>query len=237
MYVLLTRPKPEAEQLEAELKILDIDCFIESLISIEYIAASKQRVGQILAEPLQAVIITSLNSIKALAEMSANREILLVSVGEKTSEVARALGYNKIITAGGNGKALIDLIRNRFDPKGEAIFYPCGNYISVDMGLELVDFKVSKLELYKSIAATKLSEQLKYLIKARKLAKATFFSARTAKVFIELAKIAEILPDLKYIKAFALSKNIATILADVEWLEIKVAMQPLERAMIELMVE
>src|SRR5580704_6305794 len=108
MRALITRPRAEAEALAALLGARGIETVIEPLIEIAHGAA-------ILPELIgvQAILCTSANGVRALARASAERGLPVLAVGDATAARARAEGFRRVESAGGDVEDLAYLVGRR----------------------------------------------------------------------------------------------------------------------------
>ncbi|MBV9201420.1 MAG: uroporphyrinogen-III synthase, partial [Alphaproteobacteria bacterium] len=97
MRALVTRPREESENLVAELAARGVETLVEPLIAIHYHAP-----GAIDLAGAQAVLCTSANGVRALARGSGERGIPLFAVGDATAARARAEGFRRVESAGGD---------------------------------------------------------------------------------------------------------------------------------------
>jgi uroporphyrinogen-III synthase len=236
MYCLITRPIDQSHEVAKLLKAKLISCIIDPLIIIQNITFSDQELNELFKQQFQAIIITSTNAIKALALITNIRSIKIIVVGQKTYVNAINLGFNDVVFGANNANDLTSFLINNLSPSNGTIFYPRADHITIDIATILVKcgFSVIQKIIYKSIAATKFNDQTIDALRRNKLEMAMFLSKRTAENFIQLISINKLQDKLINIKAFALSKNIATILESVKWKEINISPQPNLTALIEL---
>src|SRR5580700_10112844 len=97
MLALITRPRDEAEALAALLARRGIEAIIEPMIEIvERHVALPEFAG------IQAILCTSANGVRALARASGERHLPLFAVGDATAARARAEGFRRVESAGGD---------------------------------------------------------------------------------------------------------------------------------------
>src|SRR5580658_9862868 len=111
MLALITRPRDEAEALAALLARRGIEAVIEPMIEIvERGAALPDLVG------VQAILCTSANGVRALAQASGERGVPVFAVGDATAREACAAGFRAVDSAGGNVEDLARLVARRLRP-------------------------------------------------------------------------------------------------------------------------
>jgi uroporphyrinogen-III synthase len=224
---LLTRPIGQSLILQKKLKRLEIDSFIEPMITIEDNIIKPIKISN---ESL--VIITSPNILDILSNHHIDQSTRIAMVGQASARVAHSLGFNNIIKATKNASELINFIKSEISNDTE-IIYLRSDQISFDVKNHLKSrgYSVIEFVLYKSIPAKKLSDQLISMIKIHKIQRILFFSKRTAAIFISLAADAGILDRLSYIEALVMSDAIAS---ELKHMKIIIAKYPSLKAMLGL---
>ncbi len=108
MHVLITRPEPDAAALRAQLEALGHEVTVEPLLKIEQLPIAATAL-----DGMAAVIVTSRNGLRALAESAAievARELPLIAVGPGTAQLAREIGFAHVIEGPGTASDLVPLI-------------------------------------------------------------------------------------------------------------------------------
>src|SRR5689334_25386119 len=82
----------------------------------------------------QAVLLTSANGARALAEASEQRGRPILAVGDTTASTAEGLGFSAVTSASGDGAALAELARERLDPKDGPLLHVSGREVAADLG-------------------------------------------------------------------------------------------------------
>lgn len=226
MRVLLTRPRSESEPLTAALLARGIESAIDPMLEIVLKPAPVQLAG------VQAVLLTSANGARALAQSTWRRDLLVLTVGGATAAAARAAGFADVDSADGDVNALCDLASN-FDPRAGIMLHVCGAAVAGDLSgmLTARGFTVRRAVLYEAKEATALSEDTITAVREGKLDGALFFSPRTASTFVTLAEAAGVA--LSSLTAWCLSAAIAEA-ASSSWRAVKVAPRPDQRSLVEL---
>src|SRR5260370_12728190 len=186
MRVLITRPEREAAALAAALSERGHAPVIAPLFRLEILHPPPGFAAALAA--CQAVLLTSANGARALAEASDQRGRPILAVGDTTATTAEGLGFSAVTSASGDGAALVELVRKRLDPKAGPLVHVCG----VDLALDLVDalgvagFEVRPFAPYDVRAESTLPDSARAALQARALDAATFFSPRAASQFAKL---------------------------------------------------
>ena len=96
MRLLITRPREDAEPLAALLGERGIETALEPLMSIIDADTPDPDLSGV-----QAVLITSANSIRAFARRVADRDIAVCAVGDASARAALDLGFDQVSSAAG----------------------------------------------------------------------------------------------------------------------------------------
>ncbi|AIL65355.1 uroporphyrinogen-III synthase [Rickettsiales bacterium Ac37b] len=238
MVTLITRPKAEAELLQQKLHSMNIYSVIESLFTVVHIHVDINDLNNILGtNKLQFIIFTSINAIKAFAELSNIRDILVLTVGSSTARQAKTIGFKQVITVNKDATELLHYIRRNFIPSKGMVLYPHGKIISLDIMaiLKKDGFDVRDRVVYDTLPVKCLSNHLIDMINSRYITSALFFSAETARIFISLVRQADIGQMFNSITAFSLSANITKILESLPWKSIYTSSRPTENSLLQLL--
>ena len=92
----------------------------------------------------QAVLLTSANGARALAEASEQRGRPILAVGDTTATTAEGLGFSAVTSAAGDGAALAELVRQRLDPKDGPLLHVSGVDVALDLGEMLRSRRASR---------------------------------------------------------------------------------------------
>ncbi len=213
MRILVTRPEPEAHQFAEALAAIGIEPIVAPLLTIVPIEAAPPELAR-----FQAVLLTSANGARALAERGAERDIAVLTVGNATAAAARAAGYRRIASADGDWRDLAALVRSSLDPAKGPLLHATG----ADHGNELIDdltphgFAIERAVLYRAIAADRLPDAALAALRgapsnngAPSFDGVALFSPRTARTFIALVDAAGLGGALACLNAYCLSPAIA----------------------------
>lgn len=108
MAILVTRPQPDNEATAASLRVRGFDVLLAPMLRFEPIALPDES-----DTDYAAVIITSANALRAVESQPAGRrlrDLPLFAVGDRTASAARKAGFGTVISAGGDGADLRDLV-------------------------------------------------------------------------------------------------------------------------------
>jgi uroporphyrinogen-III synthase len=230
--VLVTRPQPEAEETAAHLHRLGYDPILEPML----------RIAPLEGPPLdlsgaQALLVTSRNGARALARRTERRDLSLFAVGQATAEALRALGFSAVQDAAGAAGDLVELVRRRCQPGRGRLLHIRGDAVAADPAVPLraAGFTVDPVILYGTTTPSAFSGQLERTMRQRGLAYALFFSPRTARTFVTLARAAGLGPECAGIEACALSAAVASALQGVPWSAVRVSVRPEQDSLLALL--
>jgi len=233
MKALVTRPREDAAGLVAALTARGIEPLLEPLLTIALTPDASATLAAALPGA-QAVLFTSANGVRAFASVSSQCDLPAFAVGDATARAARAAGFGRIESAGGDVHALAALAARRLDPAAGPLIHAAASAVAGDLAGDLTRarFTVRRLRLYEAVAATRLSAESCSAIIAGAVACAIFFSPRTAETFVTLACAAGIGSHAATIAAVALSPAVVAALGPLTWRRIEIAAEPNETALL-----
>lgn len=205
MRVLITRPEREAATLAVALDARGHATVIAPLFRLEFLRPPAEFAATLSA--CQAVLLTSANGARALAEASEQRSRPVLAVGDTTAATAEGLGFTSVVSADGDGAALAELVRHRLDPKAGPLVHVSGVDIALDMAeaLEPDGFEVRRFALYDAREESMLPDSARAALQANAVDVATFFSPRASALFAKLCAAAGLSDALRRVTAIAIS--------------------------------
>jgi uroporphyrinogen-III synthase len=199
---LVTRPRSEAAELATALAARGIAAIIEPMLDIHFRAdASVDFTG------VQAILCTSANGVRALAQRCGARALPIFAVGEATAARARAEGFERVESAGGATADLVRLVRERRSPAAGKLLHIAGSAVAGDLAGELraLGFTIERAVLYEARPVAGLSADAARALGAGIVDFALFFSPRTAAVFARLVARAELAEAMRFVTAVSIS--------------------------------
>ena len=145
MHILLTRPLEDSTNLLIKFKDLGHVVSHLPVIKIRKIKYKEPNFND-----YSAIIFTSSNAIKNLNIDSINKTIKCFCVGSVTEKFARRFGFQHVIAADGNVRALKELIFQNCDKKDGKILYVSGEFIAFNLDKELMNegYEISRIINY-----------------------------------------------------------------------------------------
>lgn len=210
---LITRPKRDAIMMARLLRekgqavlinpLLEIDFFLDELR--EFI--NNKNLGNI------CFIMTSINSLRALKGLRELNFIDLIISSDLGFQEARKLGFRSILQVGNRASDLKGFFQTNYTPQKEYI-YLCGENITIDINETLLaqGFTSSKIIVYKAkrlFLKTNILERFKNNL----ISSISFFSYRTAEIFIEEIRKNGLESNLDLVTIFTISQKIANLFA------------------------
>jgi uroporphyrinogen-III synthase len=235
MHVLITRPRGDAEVLAKQLHALGHTTLIEPLIDVAFAGGPPLAMNGV-----QALLLTSANGARAAARRITERHIQVVAVGPATAAEATALGFVRVTQSTGEGvDALAKTVRDSLKPAAGTLVHVTGTTTAGDLksALAPAGFTVRAEQLYEARAATAFSNALTGELTAGRINAATFFSPRTAGIFVTLIQTAEHDANCATVTALALSENVGAPLRALHFRRILVATQPNTAALLDRLTQ
>ena len=207
-YVLITRPEPDASQFGADLGALGYDIIVDPVMMIETLSFALPDFSE-----YNAVIFTSPNAVRALASQvsTIHKNVAAFCVGDQTAQEA-ARFFSQAISAGGNQNDLKSLLIRQFgkDKPELPLLYVRGEDISGDLEGDLVRAGVpcQSLVVYRARPSMRLQAATLHALAEGRVIVIPLFSARTARIFFELAEQVTATQALNTIKFLCLSDSV-----------------------------
>ncbi|MEM8645069.1 MAG: uroporphyrinogen-III synthase [Pseudomonadota bacterium] len=183
MRFIVTRPEQDAGKLIAKMERAGHSALAAPLIRIRNMPGITPP-----ANPWQAILVTSANSIRALVALPGIEDLLTVpvlAVGPASTKAAQSAGFEDIRTADGDLNALTNLALSELDPAGAPVFYPSGTVISGDLKGKLEDagFSCTRVPLYDADPASDLPDEVIQELKGGTVDGVVLYSPRTARIW------------------------------------------------------
>ena len=220
MNILITRPLIDSEDLMGKLFSLG-----HKIIHIPTLKISSNKIESINLNQYDALIFTSANAIRNLKVVSEEKNKLCFCVGSITEKIARQLGYNNTLSAGGTVNALKNLIinSNQINEKSKLAYF-CGDNITYDLDSELKreGLRINKIINYKSEKITDLNDQNKEIIANHSPDIIFIYSIRSGESFIEIVRNYSLYPLMTGSKVMCISEKIASLFKSDGWKTVEV---------------
>lgn len=229
MRVLITRPEREATALATALAQRGHAPVIAPLFTLQILHPPADFAAALAA--CQAVLLTSANGARALAEAGDQRSKPVFAVGDTTAATAEGLGFTSVVSASGDAAALAELVKQRLDPAKGSLVHVAGVDVAGDPAPG--GFETRRFALYEARAADALPDSARAALQARALDAATFFSPRAASAFAALVEKAGLADACRGVTAIAISPAVAEPLKALPFQAVQTAARPTRQAVLE----
>jgi uroporphyrinogen-III synthase len=233
MRVLIIRPEREATALATALAERGHTPVIAPLFRLEFLHPPAEFSSALAA--CQAVLLTSANGARALAEASEQRGRPILAVGDTTASTAEGLGFSAVASAAGDAAALAELVHQRLTPKDGPLLHVSGREAAADLGalLQPAGFEVNRFVLYDAREETALPDSARAALEARALDVVTFFSPRAASVFASMVDDAGLAANLRDVTAIAISPAALAPASGLPFKAVVAAKRPSRQAVLD----
>ncbi len=236
MRLLVTRPEPDATALKAQLIAMGHEVVVEPMLQVQF---PPLEAGEIDLEEAQALVATSRNGVRALAQSrlaQAALELPIFAVGPGTAGTARALGFTQVLQGPRDARALVGYIAEHAHVNAGSLIYLSGEVTTGDVGGELrrLGFHVQEPVVYAVRPAEAFSPPIARRFEHGEIDAVLLMSAETARTYARLILGAGLSGRLAGTKHFCLSAAVARGLAILRNPPIAVASQPDLKALLAL---
>jgi uroporphyrinogen-III synthase len=235
---LITRPLPDAYATQHYLQHLGVPSVIEPLLRLRYLDKNPTSLITLTQVPIQGIILTSRNSVRALHHFLPHCHLPVIAIGERTTLLAQELGFHVAHTALGNSDSLVNIIRSHYLPHEGRFLYFSGDITAYEDRLKntLISlyYQLDHIPLYHMEAATVFSQNTLTHFMQQKISGISFFSPRTASIFLTLIKHYQLEAFLHFIPAFCLSAEIANTLPKNIFSKVYISETPTNKSLCDL---
>ena len=236
MRLLVTRPEPDAAALRAQLIGMGHEVLIEPLLQVLFPLLQP---GDIDLEEAQALVATSRNGVRALAQspfLSAAVGLPIYCVGPGTAATARALGFEIVLAAPSDARALLEFVAENAQVNGGSLVYLAGETKAADVGGELrhLGFHVQEPVVYAVKPADSLSAPIVARFEAGEVDGVLLLSPQTARTYARLVLAHGLSAKALRGVHFCLSQAVARGLAALGAPRTAIASQPDLKALLAL---
>lgn len=231
MRVLITRPESEATALAVALAGRGHATVIAPLFRLQFLRPPADFADTLAT--CQAVLLTSANGARALAEASEQRSKPVFAVGDTTAATAEGLGFTNVASAAGDSQTLAALVREKLEPAKGPVMHVSGVDVAGDLATALTGFELRRFALYEAREADVLPESARAALQARAIDAATFFSPRAAAVFVQLVEAAGLRDSCRDVTAIAISDAAARPLDGLPFRAVRAAAKPSRQGVLD----
>jgi uroporphyrinogen-III synthase len=231
--LLVTRPEPDGERTAQALRARGHAVALAPLLRTE-------NVDFVLPEQaFSAVVLTSANAARAVAEHPGRARLTALTaftVGRRTAEAARAVGFRDVRSADGDKRDLVDLLRadlQRIQAGARApLLYLAGEDRAGD--LAAAGLPVHTAVVYRALKADHFPPPVATALAQAELDGVLHFSARSAEAYLDCAARGGIGNQALAPVHYCLSRQVAAPLSAAGAVALRIAARPDEAALLEL---
>jgi len=224
MRILITRPQENATILINRLQELGHHIAIDPLI--HFIPIPRHLLAFPDPSCFEAIITTSQQAIRCLANLTPQRHFPLWCVGTESAKIAQELEFQNIHTAGGNAQNLIaKLLKTFTSPLQKPLLHVSGDVIRVNIADALQENGIltQRIVVYETKEAQTFLHETQCALTERKFDTVLLYSPRTARIFRNLCQAAGLAPCCTSLTALCLSEEVAGQVRDLPWKILHVA--------------
>ena len=217
MHILFTRPLQESTSLIIRFKELG-----HKVSHLPVIKIKKEEHNKLIFNDYAAIIFTSSNSLKNLNLDNINKTIKCFCVGTTTEKVARSFGFQNVISADGNVRALKELILQSHDKKDGKLLYVSGKTISFNLDTDLsnegyeinriINYSVSYNDEIKGDIIEELKKNIPDIV--------YIYSENSAKSFLNIIKKYHLIDSWMNTNLMCIGDKTSSVLNEVKWKKI-----------------
>jgi uroporphyrinogen-III synthase len=234
MAILVTRPHPDDETTAAGLRARGFEVLLAPMLRFEPAVFHEDADAH-----YGAVIVTSANALRGIESQLKGGRLLklpLFAVGEHTATAARDIGFEHVISAGGDAASLRDLVtagvKAKALKKTSPLLYLAGADLARDLAGELGErgFTVVTQTTYRMIPLTRLPREVCDAFAANRVDAVLHYSRRSARAFLESVRAAGVEISALSIPQCCISAGVASVVRDAGATQVMVAASPDENA-------
>jgi uroporphyrinogen-III synthase len=232
MSILVTRPEPGASRTAEALAARGLESLAAPLFTIAETGAARPK-GK-----FAALFVTSANGASGLTPASAElaADIPVYAVGDRTAEALRANGFEKVVSAAGDGKALAALALTELKPRWRLLLATGDDHKeALPQALTAAGYEVALWTRYRAEAVPALPAAAADGLREGRLTGVLHYSRRASETFLALAGAAGLAEQARALRHLALSEDVAAPLREAGIANVAVATQPDEAALLALL--
>jgi uroporphyrinogen-III synthase len=225
MAILVTRPQPDNARTIAALRAQGHGALAAPMLRFEKVMFSLDAEAD-----FGAVIVTSANALRGLADQPAGAKLFrlpVFTVGDRTAQAAQDAGFRDVISAGGDAHDLRALLTARAQPV-KPLLYLAGVDLSRDLAAELGSrgFQVTTYTTYRMAPVTDLPDEVTAAFAAGQIEAVLHYSRRSARAFFQAVGLAGVEIAALATPHLCMSQAVATIAHDAGATKVMAAATP-----------
>lgn len=226
MHVLLTRPKHDAAMLRSRIEALGCRVSLAPLLEIK-----TQKIKPDALIGAAAIVATSRNGLAALDQpdvLEVARMLPVFTVGPGTAQLAKDLGFARVIAGPGTAADLVSVITRHEIAASGRFVQLTGDHLSYDLAGALRPHGVTlaAIPAYLSVAAETLPGATVSALGAHAIDAVVMMSPRSAATWARLTSALRLQPALTDVIHICLSDAVAAALSDIPGAKTLIAEKP-----------
>jgi uroporphyrinogen-III synthase len=230
MRLLVTRPEPDNARTAAALRAKGHEVVLAPLLHIEAVAGA-----DLGAPPWAAILLTSANGARAVANHPRRAELLalpVLAVGRSSADAARAAGFADVTSADGDAEDLARLAARRFTGTRQPLLYLAGQDRSGELAVP--GLAARTVVVYRAAKADKFPPAVRTALGQGSIDGVLHFSRRSVESYLDCGR--DIGRSALQPVHYCLSARAAEPLRLVGATQIHVAPQPDEASLLALVM-
>ncbi len=228
--VLVTRTQPGASETASNAGAWGLAAVVAPVLTV---APFKVERGAF--QDAQGIVVSSPNAAKQLAQDPPSSHTPVICVGETTARTARAAGCKRVISAKGDGQALVVETMRRFSPFAGRLVFARGLRVAMDVAgkLRQAGFQVDEVFTYDAKPVDRLPSAAVTALRSGAVRAVMFHSAVGAHTFAQLTDAEGLSWVCRRMMAAAISDNAFEPAAALGFQSHLIAPIPEDRALLE----
>ena len=233
MRLAVLRPDPDGERTASALRGVGHEVLVAPLLRMTPLAAEH------LEGPWAALLITSVNAIRAIAAYPALAQLVrhpVLAVGDHTAEYARATGFVDVLSARGNAADLAVLAAAQCGSGHGRLLYLTGEDRAFDMSAALAPhgILVETAIVYRMEMEQKFPAGLAEALRRQSVDGVLHYSPRSAAAYLLCASDSDLRQAALAPRHYCLSEQVAAPFVAAGAAQVRVARQPDEASLFRL---
>jgi uroporphyrinogen-III synthase len=227
MRVLITRPQVDAERTARQLALRGHTAVVAPVMAVETTEEPPP------AGPFEGIVMTSANSVPALASLTLDTGMPVFVVGERTGSAIAEAGFRHIHVADGDARSLAGLVTGTV-PRHAKLLLIAGHERKPEpeAALTRAGFNLALWTAYRAVAAESFPENGQHALKERRVDAALHYSRRSSRLTLGLADRAGLGAEFLALTHACLSADTAEPLQNAGARFVTIAARPDENALL-----
>ena len=239
MHLIVTRPEADAAEMAGRIEAMGHRVSLAPLLDMRPTGVQLNFSG------IQAIVATSRNALRALADEPADglalkvvKQLPIFVVGPASADLARDIGFTNVTAGTGGGRQLLPLIADTCTPAGDRCCTSAETRSPSTWGRHWAarDMPSGTRLCMRPWRRSSLPDSVAAAIRAGEVAGVIVMSARTAKVFVQLARKAGAGSEAERLAYLCISQSVADALGEPKP-RVLVADRPTSEEMLALVKE